>query len=431
MTTDRVVITGLGVVSPIGNDRKAFWESCMQGRSGAVRLDTPWVAETDLSTKIGCPVRDFDPIAAGVPKKNASFMDRTSWYAVAAADEALRDAGFELEPSESNRGALAIRDLDPARLCSVIGSGIGGLTTMEATHALWRETRSKSGVKRYSLPMLMPNSPAGQVAIRFGARAECKSLSTACATGTMSIGDAWRLLASGEADVALAGGAEGITTDEDAYGMMGFDRLRTMSQRNDDPQRASRPFDKNRDGFVLGEGAAVLVLEREEHARARGAEAYANIASYAANCDARSMMQLDGTGERIVSLVRTALGRAGLDASDVSHIDAHGTSTVLNDKTESLAFRKLLGPRVDDVTVTALKSMTGHAIAASGALETAALAMSYREGVLTPTINYEFPDPECDVNLVANEPKMADPGVALKLSYGFGGHNACLVLTPV
>jgi 3-oxoacyl-[acyl-carrier-protein] synthase II len=431
MTTDRVVITGLGVVSPIGNDRTAFWESCMQGRSGAVRLDTPWVKETDLSTKIACPVRDFDPIAAGVPKKQVSLLDRTAWYAVAAADEALRDAGFEFESSERSRVSVAVKNVDPARMCSIIGSGIGGLNTMETTHALWRKARSKSGVKRYSLAMLIPNAPAGQVAIRFGARGECKTLSTACATGTMSLGDAWRLLAHGEADVALAGGAEGVATDEDSYGLMGFDRLRTMSQRNDDPERASRPFDKERDGFVLAEGAAVLVLEREKHARARGAKPYAVIASYSANCDAASMMQLDETGERIVSLTRTALDRAGLAASDVDHINAHGTSTVLNDKTESLAFRKLLGPRFDDVTVTALKSMTGHAIAASGALETVALAMSYREGVLTPTINYEFPDPDCDVNLVANEPKKADPGVALKLSYGFGGHNACLVLTPV
>ena len=429
MKRHRVVITGIGVVSPIGVGREPFWEACLEGRSGATRLETPWVRDTGLATQIACTLEGFDPVAAGVPKKQVNLLDRTTWFTLASAGEALVDAGFTLVPNPDNRNQLLVEGADPRRLTTHIGSGIGGVNTLEATHAIWRDAKSKNAVKRYTLPMLIPNAPAGQVAIRFGAKGECKAVCTACAAGTMALGDAWRLLSCGEADVAVAGGAEGFAADHDAYAMMGFDRLRTMSTRNDDPQHASRPFDKLRDGFVLGEGAAVLVLEREEHAQARGAKPYAFIDGYASNCDAGSMMQLDETGESIVALIRTALDSAGRDVSEVDHVNAHGTSTVLNDKTESLALRKLLGPRYESVSVTALKSMTGHAIGASGAMETAALALSIQRGVVTPTINYEVPDPECDVDLVANQPREQRPELAVKLSYGFGGHNACLVLT--
>jgi 3-oxoacyl-[acyl-carrier-protein] synthase II len=310
-----------------------------------------------------------------------------------------------------------------------VGSGIGGISTTEVSHGAWRADRSKKGVKRYALPMLIPNAAAGQVAIRFGARGESKALSTACAAGTMAIGEAFRLLRDGAADVVLSGGTEGVAGDDDAYALMGFDRLRTLSTRNEAPERASRPFDRERDGFVLGEGAAILVMERESHARARGARIYAAVAGYGANCDALSMMALDETGERIVEVAQAALRSATLRPQDVGFVSAHGTSTVLNDKTEARALRTLFGPRADAVAVTSLKSMTGHAIAASGALEVAALALSLKEGVLTPTINYEFPDPDCAVDVVANQPRRAQPEAALKLSYGFGGHNACLVLT--
>jgi len=423
----RVVITGVGVVSPIGADREAFWRSCLEGRSGVVRLDTPWVTETDLTTRIGAPVQGFDAESA-LPPKLASLVDPVGQYALAAAQQAVADAGLATTASETVRNRLDIDGVDPARLVTIIGSGIGGLTAIEASHGIWRERRSKAGVKRYALPMLIPNAPAAQVAIRFGAKGESKSLSTACAAGTMSIGDAYRMLATGAADVALTGGAEAVVNDDDSYGLMGFDRLKTMSTRNDEPERASRPFDLHRDGFVLGEGAAVFVMEREPFARARGARAYATLAGYSTNCDAHSMMQPEESGEMIVDLIRAALADAGLEAGHVDHVSAHATSTRLNDKTEARALRAMFGSRCDDIRVTGLKSMTGHAIGASGALETAALALSYRHGMLTPTINYETPDPECDVNVVANRPVAHTPEVSLKLSYGFGGHNACLVL---
>jgi len=425
----RVLITGIGVVSPIGCSRERFWKACLNGRSGVRRLETPWVTETGLSSQIAATIDDFDAAKAGIEPKQARVLDRVSVFALGAAGEALRDAGFALAPSSNGRGKLQVDGVDATRFATVIGSGIGGITSLEISHAIWRETRSKTAVKRFSLPMLIPNAPAGQVAIRFGARGECKSVSTACAAGTMAIGDAWRILDRGEADVVLAGGAEGAAGDEDAYSLLGFERLSTLSRRNEEPERASRPFDRDRDGFVLGEGSAVLLLEREEYAAARGARPYAAIAGYASNCDAHSMMQLDETGESIVKLIGAALKSARMAPGDVDHVSAHGTSTLLNDRTESKALRMVFGNRCDDLPVTALKSMTGHAIAGSGPMETAAAAMSLREAVLTPTINYETPDPDCPIRVVANEALEQRIQTCLKLSYGFGGHNACLVLT--
>ena len=430
MSSDRVVITGIGVVSSIGKTREAFWESCLAGRSGAVRLDNPWVIETDLATKIGAPIRDFDPVAAGVPSREVSILDRTTWFALAAGHEALVDAGFRLPPRSEVAGRYAVDGVDPSRLAVVVGTGIGGLTTFENAHTTWLEARSKTPAKRYSLVMLIPNAASGQLAIRFGAQGECKTIVTACAAGTMAIGDAWRLLSSGEADVVLAGGVEGAAGDPDAFALLGFDRLKTLSTRNDAPERASRPFDRDRDGFVLGEGAGFVVLERASHARARGAVPYAAITGYASSADAMSMMQLDESGRSIVRLGTRALESAGRTPQDVDHVSAHGTSTVQNDRVEAKAFRMLFGAGADRVSVTAVKSMTGHAIGASGALEVGALAMGLRGGVLTPTINYENRDPECDLDVVANQPRKDRPRLALKFSYGFGGHNACLVIEP-
>ena len=323
-----------------------------------------------------------------------------------------------------------IENVDPERVATIMATGIGGLTTLETCHALWRETRTRVGAKRYGLLMLIPNAATGHIAIRIGAQGERKTITTACAGGTMAIGDAWRLLSTGEADVALAGGSEGLVGDADGFAFLGFDRLKTLSTRNDAPERASRPFDRDRDGFVLGEGSAVLILEREEHARARGARAYAAVLGYASNSNPDSFVQVDESGASIVTLGRRALGVAGRDANEVEHISAHGTSTIPNDRTEARAFHTLFGPRVDRIPVTALKSMTGHAIGASGALETAALALGLRHGWITPTINYEKPDPECDIDVVANAPRQARPRLALKFSYGFGGHNSCLALAP-
>lgn len=423
----RVVITGIGVVSPIGCTRDSFWRSCLEGRSGVKARLSPWITETGVDSQIAAYIDDFDPAQSGMSPKQTRVLDRTVLFAITAAREALEDAGFEMHPS-AKRDQLRVDGVETRRLATLIGSGIGGITSMERSHALWRETRSKSPIKRYSLPMLIPNAPAGQVAVRFGARGECKSVSTACAAGTMSIGDAYRLIRDDAADVALAGGAEGVAGDDDAYAQMGFDRLRMLSTRNDEPERASRPFDLDRDGFVLGEGSGILTLESESHAKARGARIYAEIAGYASNCDAHSIMALDESGDSIVILIQEALRSAGLQTGDVDYISAHGTATQLNDRTESRVVHRVFGVRADEIPLTALKSMTGHGIAAGGPMEAAAAALSLHEGVLAPTINYETPDPECDVNVVANRAQRKSVQCAIKLSYGFGGHNACLVL---
>jgi 3-oxoacyl-[acyl-carrier-protein] synthase II len=421
-STSRVVVTGIGVVSPIGKTREEFWEACLAGRSGVRLLESPWATDTGLSTRIAATIEGYDAHAAGIELKLGRLIDRTSLFALGAAKEALEDAGLEQD---------AFNAIGRARIATVIGSGIGGLTSFETSHATWRENRSKHSIKRYSLPMLIPNAPAAQIAIRFGATGECKALSTACAAGTMALGDAWRILARGEADVAIAGGAEGVAGDADCYALLGFDRLRTLSTRNDEPTRASRPFDRERDGFVLGEGSAVLILEREEQARARDARPYAVVSGYAANCDAHSMMQLEENGDSIAALVEAALVSAGIPRESVDYVSAHATSTVPNDRLESRVLRRVFGSRCDEIPVTGLKSMTGHAIASSGPMEVAAAALSIDRGLLTPTINYDYPDPECDVDVVANEPRRRRVDTCLKLSYGFGGHNACLVLTRV
>jgi len=394
-------------------------------------LDSPWVVETGLTTRIAAQVLDYGPGEAGLQIRDVRVLDRNTVFAIGAAREALTDAGLELVSNPNSRSSLKVDGLDPFRFATIVGSGIGGLTTVEHSHALWRETRSNRSMKRLSLPMLIPNAPAGQIAARFGARGECKAISTACAAGTMAIGDACRLLRRGDADVVLAGGSEGVAGDEDAYALLGFERLKVLSTRNDEPERASRPFDRDRDGFVLGEGAGLLVLEREEHAAARGARAYAAIDGYAANCDAYSMLQLDPSGEALVRLVEDALGDAGTTPDEVDYVSAHGTATLLNDKTESRVLRTVFGSHCDRIPVTALKSMTGHAIAGSGPMEIAAAALSLRSGMLAPTINYEHPDPECDVDVVANLPREQKVSACVKLSYGFGGHNACLVLRRV
>lgn len=429
---ERVVITGVGVVSPIGVTRESFWSACLAGRTNARRIESPWVSETGLSTRIASAVADFRPADAGIEDRDARLMDRTSHFVLAAAREAVLDAGFEIELlGEGRRVRKRLAGVDPTRVATVIGSGIGGLHSLEVAHSKWVQERSREGVKRYSLPMLIPNAPAGQTALRFGAQGECSAVSTACAAGTMAIGSAFRILERGEADVVICGAAEGVAQDYDYYALMGFDRLKTMSTRNDAPEKASRPFDRERDGFVLGEGSAVLVLEREAHAEARGKKPYVAVASYTANCDALSMMQPDESGDRVEALWRSALAAADLSPDDVDLIHAHGTSTILNDRVEAKATHRVFGARAGEVPITALKSMTGHAISASGPMEVAAASLGMVRGVITPTINYEHPDPECDVDVVANTPREAEVRVCLKPSYGFGGHNACLILVAV
>ncbi len=425
---NRVVITGVGVVSSIGIGKEEFWKSCLEGKSGGKKIEYPWMINDSYCTKIGAPVNNIDPQKYNIPKKEIDLLDSVSIFALASAYQAIQDAGFEIKLCNPKKGFNEIIGIDPERIAVIIGSGIGGITTNEISHDHWVRKRIKAGTKRYALPMIIPNAPAAQVAIKYQAKAECKSISTACAAGTMAIGDSYKILRDGEVDIAIAGGAEAILSDFDGYGLAGFDMLKTMSTRNDDPEHASKPFDKERDGFVLSEGGAVLILERLDIAKERGARIYAEIAGYESNCDAYSMMMLEPNASQIIRLMKNIIHKNGVSPNEINYINAHGTSTIPNDKIETYAIKQVFGKRAYELFITSTKSMTGHSIAASGAIEAIATALSIYHSIIPPTINLETPDPECDLNYVPGTAVEKEIKAALSNSYGFGGHNASLLI---
>ncbi len=405
----RVAVTGIGCVTPTGHGTEGLWAGLRERRS-AVRRVTRF-DPGPFRSQMAAEVDRFDPCDY-MEAKRARRLDRFGHFSVAAAHMAIHDSG--LDPGTVSGDRVAVQ----------MGSALGGIAYAESQHQVYM-SEGPNNVDPMLALIVFTGAASCNIAIEFGFTGPNSTNGMSCASGAIAVGQAFRLIRDGEADVALAGGVE-CPLSPLTYGA--FALIRAMSKRNDDPATASRPFDRDRDGFVLGEGAAVLVLEREEHARARGAEVYAEVRGYATNCDAHSMMQLDESGEVIVALIKDALRVADVGAGEIDHVSAHGTSTIVNDRTESKALRLMFGGRADDITVTGLKSMTGHGIGASGPLETAALALGIRHHIQVPTINYETPDPECDVNVVANVPRQGAIQAALKLSYGFGGHNACLVL---
>lgn len=422
-----VVITGLGPVTSIGIGRKSFWESALAGRSGGRRLDWPETWLATLHSRIGAPVTGFDPVLYGIPAKDLEILDPASQFALAGVHLALEDAGLRTILVDKKRGRSRIVDVDPERTAVVLGTGIGGITTTEESHTNWTTTYDRARCKRYSLPMLIPNAPAAQIAIRYSAEGECKAITTACAAGTMAIGDAYRLLRSEEADVVIAGGTEALLTESEGYPLIGFDLLRTLTSRNDSPEQASRPWDKDRDGFLLGEGAAILILERGEFAKARKARIYGEIEGYATNCDAYSIMMLEPEGRQIAGLFRNLLRQTGHEPQDVSYINAHGTSTIPNDSLETRVFHEVFGSHAGSLKISSTKSMTGHAVGASGAIEAAACALTLASGMIAPTINLDQPGPDCDLDYVPNRARETAVEIAISSSYGFGGHNAALL----
>ena len=425
-----VVVTGLGPVTSIGAGVEPFWESILAGRSGARTVDFDWIHGRSFKSRVGAPVPDPDPAACGLTEREAQLLDPVSRYALAAAAMAIEDAGLRTVAVNEKGRELRIEGVDPVRAGVLVGTGIGGLCTLEKSHRAWVRGEPITGALRYSLPMLIPNALPAQVAIRYGLRGECKAVVSACASGTMALGDAYRLIRDGELDLAIAGGVEKTLSDVDGYGLLGFDLLRTLSTRNHEPERASRPFDADRDGFVLGEGAGLLVLERGERARARGARIYARIAGYASTCDAHSMMQMEPSGDMMVRVMEQAILAAAVSKEDVGYVNAHGTSTRLNDVQEAKALRRVFGSRVYDVLVNSTKAMTGHGIGAAGGIEAIATVLSLARGVVHRCVNLDNPDPECDLALPReNRPVRAT--VALSNSFAFGGHNATLVLTAV
>ena len=405
----RVVVTGLGCVSPVGNNVNDTWQALLAGKSGAAPI-TAFDASAH-KTKFAAEVKGFDPVAL-FGTRDARKMDRFSQFATAATLEAMEQAGLKVD--ESNRDRVGI----------LIGTGIGGIITLLEQYEVLRE-RGPERVSPFLIPMMISDNAAGNIAIRIGARGPNMALATACASGTNALGEAAEMIRRGSADVMIAGGAEAAIT---ALSMAGMNVMTALSTRNDDPQTASRPFDKNRDGFLMGEGAGILILESLEYAQARGAKILCEFSGYGTTDDAHHISAPAENGAGAAISMSLALQNADLKPEDVSYINAHGTSTYLNDKSETAAIKTVFGERAYKIPVSSTKSMTGHLLGASGALEGVISAMAIMNNILPPTINYETPDPVCDLDYVPNQPRKAEPNYVMSNSFGFGGHNATLIL---
>jgi len=405
----RVVITGLGMVSPLGIGNPENWEALIHGRSGIgpiTRFDA-----RDYSCRIAGEVKGFNP-EDWVSKKDVKKMDLFIHYAMAASEIAMRDAAFQVGRSEADRVGV------------YIGSGIGGLPSIERQHAiLLREGPRR--VSPFFIVGLIVNMAAGQVSIRYGAKGPNQAACTACATGTHAIGDAYEIIKRSDADVMIAGGCEGVIAP---LCVGGFSAMRALSTRNDDPERASRPFDADRDGFVISEGAGIVILEELGHAVRRHAKIYAEVAGYGASGDAFHVSAPSEDGDGPVRVMRRAIADAGIGPSAIDYVNAHGTSTPQGDAVETRAIKTVFGERARRVAVSSTKSMTGHLLGGSGGLETAIVALAVHHDMVPPTINYTTPDPECDLDYVPNEARRTTVNYALNNSFGFGGTNAALVL---
>ncbi|MBC7087104.1 MAG: beta-ketoacyl-ACP synthase II [Tissierellales bacterium] len=409
MSNRRVVITGLGAVSPVGIGKDSFWEALTSGKSGIdyiTKFDT-----TDFEVKIGAEVKDFDPTLY-MDKKEAKRMDLFTQYAVAGTHLALEDA--KVTPQE----------LDPNRVGVIIGSGIGGISTFE-TEKEKLMTKGPSRVSPFFIPMMISNMAAGQIAISFNLKGPSMTVTTACASGTHAIGEAFRMIKLGVIDAAVTGGSEAAITP---MAVAGFSSMKALSTRNDEPQKASRPFDKDRDGFVIGEGAGILFIEELEHALKRNANIYAEIVGYGATTDAFHITQPDPNAEGARTAMQLALLEAEAPFDEVDYINAHGTSTYYNDKLETLAIKDLFKEHAKDINISSTKSMTGHLLGAAGGIEAIATALAIKENTIPPTINYETKDEECDLNYTPNVKVNRDIRYALSNSLGFGGHNASILL---
>jgi len=403
----RVVITGMGAITPCGNDVETFWNNIKSGVSGIdfiTRFDT-----AEFKVKIAAEVKGFDPLQY-MDRKDAKRMDVFSQFAIASAAQAVEDAKLDIEAIDKNRFGV------------LIGSGIGGIDTIEKEQTKFLQ-RGPSKVQPLFIPMIISNMAAGNVAIKFQARGICTTVVTACATGTNAIGEAYRMIQYGTADLMLAGGTETSITP---LSIAGFTNLTALS-KSEDPKRASIPFDAERDGFVMGEGAGVLLLESLEHAQKRGAKIYAEVVGYGSTCDAYHMTSPSPDGEGAARAMQIAIDEAGITPDEVSYINAHGTSTPLNDKYETIAIKTVFGENTK-VPVSSTKSMTGHLLGAAGAIEGIISVKALEEGFIPPTAGYSVPDPDCDLDIVPNVGRKADLKYVLSDSLGFGGHNAVILL---
>ena len=405
----RVVITGLGAISPVGNTAAELWQALLAGKSGIGPITRFDAAEYDA--KIAGEVKDFDPTAF-IDKKEARRMDRFTQFAIAAAKMALDDSGIDLAQA------------DKSRIGSFVGSGIGGMDTLHDQYKNLFE-KGPNRVSPFFIPMMIANMAAGQVSIAFGLQGPSSCVVTACATGTNCIGDAMKVIQRGDADVMVAGGTEAAISPA---GMAGFCAMKALSTRNDAPEKASRPFERDRDGFVMGEGSGIVVLESLEHALARGARIYAELAGYGSNADAYHVTAPAPEGAQAARCMELAIKDAGLQVTDVDYINAHGTSTPLNDKNETLGIKRLFGDHAKNIAVSSIKSMTGHLLGAAGGIECVATALTVLNDMMPPTINYDNPDPDLDLDYVPNQARAKVVKVAISNSFGFGGHNATLLV---
>lgn len=404
----KVVITGMGVITALGQTVDDYWASLLAGRSGVSRITR--FDPTDFPSKVGGEIRDFDPTKYMDPK-DARRNDRYTQFAVASAKLAVQDSGLDLTKLNKERAGV------------IIGSGIGGMDTFE-TQARIIVEKGPRKVSPFFIPAMISNMASGMVAIEFGMQGPCFTVVSACATATHALGVSMRAIQYGEADVMVAGGAEAAVTP---LSYAGFCQMKAMSTSNDVPEKASRPFDTNRDGFVMGEGGGVLVLESEEHAKARGARIYCELAGYAATADAFHITQPDPEAKGLALAMRNALADAGVTPAQVQYINAHGTSTPYNDKFETLAIKKIFGDAARTVPISSTKSMTGHLLGAAGAIEATACVKVIQTGELPPTINLENPDPDCDLDYIPNVKRAAKVDIAMSNNLGFGGQNAVVV----
>ena len=403
----RVVVTGLGAVTPIGNTVSEYWEGLTSAKNG-VEAITLFDAEQH-ACRFAAEVKNFDP-SGFIEPKDAKRWDRFCKFGVVAAKQALADSGLTITPDNAHRIGVSI------------GSGVGGLLTME-TQAHVLKDKGPGRVSPFTVPMMIPNMATGLAAIALGAKGPSSAVATACAAGSNAIGDAFQLLQLGKADAMICGGAESAITP---LGVAGFASAKALSFRNDNPSTASRPFDKTRDGFVIGEGSGMLVLETLAHAEARGAMVLAEIVGYGTTCDAHHITSPTPGGVGGAAAMRLALEDGGIAAESVDYVNAHGTSTQANDSNETAAIKSALGSRANDIPVSSTKSMTGHLLGGSGGIEAVACVLALRNGVVPPTINYNNPDPECDLDVVPNTARELTLETVLSNSFGFGGHNVCL-----
>jgi len=408
----RVVITGMGAVTPVGNGVADMWTALVEGRSGVAPI-THFDA-SELKTRFAAEVKDFHP-EEHFGRREARHMDRFVQFALVAAREAVADARIEFDAVDQHRVGV------------LIGTGIGGIHTI-LEQARIMDTRGPRRLSPFFIPMILPDIAAGHIAIVYGLKGPNMAVSSACATGTNAIGEAAEMIRRGSADIMICGGSEAAIVP---LAIAGFNIIRAISTRNDDPTRASRPFDAKRDGFVVGEGSGILILESLEHAQQRGAHIYAEVLGYGASADAYHIAAPAENGEGAVAAMRAALSDAGIAPDEVDYLNAHGTSTELNDVTETAAIKTTFGDHAYRLAVSSTKSMTGHLLGAAGAVEAIACVKALEDQIIPPTINYEYPDPRCDLDYVPNEARRAPLRTVMSNSFGFGGHNASLIFRRI